>query len=150
MLIVKRVELARLLGAHPDRVTKYVSEGMPVLKAGGRGKESEFDAVACLAWWRERRAPGTTEQERTRHYKAMADKIEMDIRHRLGETIEAADVDTRWAGMVLAMRERMLAIPTTALQRGLLALPAAEEGLIELVDDALSELAQRGDHAERA
>lgn len=145
------MELARLLGTHPDRVTKYVSEGMPVLKAGGRGKESEFDAVAALRWARERRAPGTTEQERGRHYKAMADKIEMEIRHRRGETIEAAEVDQRWAGMVLALRERMLAIPTTALQRGLLAAPAAaEEGLIELVDDALSELANRGVHAERA
>lgn len=143
------MELARLLGTHPDRVTKYVGEGMPVLKAGGRGKESEFDAVACLAWARERRAPGTTEQERTRYFKAQADKIELEIRHRLGETVETVEVDRRWAGMVVAMRERLLAIPTTALQRGLLASPAAEDELIALVDEALSELAERGVHADR-
>lgn len=147
-LTVNRVDLARLLGVYVDRVTKYVGEGMPVAKAGGRGKESEFDAVECLAWWRARRAPGTTEQERTRYFKASADKIEQEVRKRAGELIEDTEVDQRWAGMVAAMRERMLALATVALQRKLIRAEDEDE-LIRLVDDALSELAQRGDRAER-
>jgi hypothetical protein len=149
-LIVNRPVLAALCGVHADTITHYANEGMPVRSAGGRGQQGQYCAIECLRWWRARRAPGTAEQERTRHLKAMADKIEQEIRHRAGETVETAEVDERWAGMVLAMRERILALPTLALQRGLLASPGAEDGLIQLVDDALSELAHRGDRAERA
>ena len=93
---------------------------MPAVASGGRGKVSEFDAVACLAWWRARQGPGSNEQERTRYFKASADKIEQEIRKRAGELIEASEVDQRWAGQVLALRERLLALPTLAVQRGLL------------------------------
>lgn len=149
-LIVSSAILARLLGVHVDRTSKYVSEGMPALQSGGHGKPSEFDAVACLAWWRARRAPGTTEQERTRYFKASADKIEQEVRKRAGELIEAAEVDARWAGMVLPMREKVLALATVLLQRGLIQ-PAAEDEVIQLAHDALTELAQRGgDLVERA
>lgn len=142
-LIVGRVLLARLMGRHPDRVTKYLGEGMPVLKAGGRGKESEFDAISCLAWERDRRPMATKDVQQCRYYKAQADKIEQEIRKRAGELIEAADVEHRWAGMVLAMRERILSLPTTALQRRLLLHPEAEAGLVDLVDEALAELSTR-------
>jgi len=141
-LIVGRVMLARLMGRHPDRVTKYLGEGMPVLKAGGRGKESEFDAIACLAWERERRPMATKDVEQTRYYRVQADKIEQEIRKRAGALIEAAEVEHGWAGMVLAMRERLLSLPTTALQRNVIR-PETEAGLIELVDEALSELSTR-------
>jgi phage terminase Nu1 subunit (DNA packaging protein) len=148
-LIVNRVELGLLMGRHPDRITKFSAEGMPVLKTGGRGRESEYDAVECLAWERRRRVPSSTEQERTRYFKAMTDKVEQEIRTRAGVLIEADEAAARWASMVTATRERLLALPPVALQRHLIT-PDAEEALIALVDDALTELAQRGGHAERA
>lgn len=143
LLVVNRVELGRLIGCHADRITKYVGEGLPVLKAGGRGKESEFDAVACLAWERQRRPGSALDRERLRNFKAQADKLEQEIRRRAGELIEAAEVDGRWADMVVAMRERLLVLPVVSTQKGLIS-AADEPALVALVDEALSELASRG------
>lgn len=138
-----RPEIARILGVHPQTVMNLIAEGMPVLDRGGKGKGAQFDAVACLEWQRKRKTPGTNEQERTRYFKASADKIEQEIKRRAGDTIEASEVEARWAQIGSALRERFLSLPTLQLQRGLIA-PDAEGPTIELVDDILTELAQRG------
>jgi hypothetical protein len=94
---------------------------------------------------RKGRPPGTAEgraSAREAYYKAQTRKIEQEIRARAGELVEAAAVDRTWAGMVLALRERLLALPTTARQRGIVD-ATGEESLRQLVDQALSELAAR-------
>lgn len=144
--VVTRAELARLIGCAPDRVTKYVAAGMPgtVRAGGGRGHPTEIDLAAALPWLLTRRA-GTLDEERTRYFKLTADRIQQDIRRRAGELVDAADVDHRWASLATAVRERLLALPSTALQRRLIAADA-EEALIALVDDALTDLSTRGNH----
>lgn len=148
-LIVTRAELAQLLAVRPDRVTKYVAEGMPVLATGGgRGKQTTFDLAAVLPWLLQRRT-GTLDAARERFFRLQADRIEQDLRRRAGELVEARDVERRWAGMVTAARERLLALPAVVLQRGLVA-ATGEDDLIALVDEALTELAGRGADAQRA
>jgi phage terminase Nu1 subunit (DNA packaging protein) len=143
---VTRAELARLLGITPDRLTKFVAEGMPVLTTGqGRGKFTTFDLATALPWLLARRAG---DAEKTRYFRLQADRIQQDIRARAGELVEASDVDRRWAGMVAAARERLLSLPAMALSRNYIT-PAAEDGLIGLIDEALAELAGGG-NAERA
>ena len=141
-VMVTRRELAAMLACSPDRVTKWVAEGMPgVLKTGsGRGHETEIDLKVALPWALQKRA-GTKDEEQTRVYKSQADKNEQEIRKRAGELVDVHEVEQGWAGIVSAVRERLLSLPGAALQQGV----CSEEGeniLIALVDDALSELSR--------
>jgi hypothetical protein len=112
---------------------------MPVLKTGGgRGRETEIDLAMALPWVLQRRA-GALDAERSRYFRLQSDRIHQDIRKRAGELVEASEVDLRWAGMVASARERLLALPSVALQRQLVQ-PEHEDALIGLVDDALTEL----------
>jgi len=145
--VVTRAELARLIRTTPDQVSKRIAEGMPgvVRTGGGRGKPTEIDLAKALPWLLNRRTGnGTLDDERTRYFRLQADKIEQEIRRRAGELIEAADVDQRWAGMVAAARERLLALPAVALQRHVVS-PQAEDDLIGLVHEARLE----GNHDDR-
>lgn len=37
---------------HPETVSDYTREGMPVLARGGHGVKSTYDLVSCTTWWR--------------------------------------------------------------------------------------------------
>jgi phage terminase Nu1 subunit (DNA packaging protein) len=145
-LQVTRSELARLIGCTPDRVTKYAAEGLPVAKiGGGRGRQTTFDLTKALPWLFNRRG-SELEEQRTRYFSLQANRIHQDIRKRAGELVDVVDVERRWAAMVAATRERLLSLPSVALQRGLIASPAEDE-LIALVADALTDLSRRGNRA---
>lgn len=146
--IVTRAELARLLRCPPDRLTKHVSEGMPVVTTGGgRGKPTQFDLGEALPWILERRT-GSQDEGKNRYFTLQGDKIEQEIRRRAGELVEASEVDRQNAARTLAARERLLQIPGTAIQCGLIATPEQEDELTGLVHDALRELAGRGGYVE--
>jgi phage terminase Nu1 subunit (DNA packaging protein) len=134
--------LARLLGVSANRITKYVADGLPT-HTNGRGKAAAFDVGACVRWLLERRGTRPAEDEKQRYFRLQGDKIHQEIRARAGELVEAADVERRWSHMVAACRERLLSLPSTALQRRLISAEAEDE-LIALVDEALRELAGRG------
>lgn len=55
-LPVDRVQLAAILGVHPDTISDFARDGMPVLEPGGRGAPGTYDAVACSIWWRANKA----------------------------------------------------------------------------------------------
>ncbi len=143
---ITRADLARLIGCPADRITKHVTDGLPVLKTGaGRGKPTTFDLRRVLSWLVGRRT-SALDDERTRYSRLLADRVQQEVRSRAGELVEASEVERRWSGMVAASRERLLAIPAVALQRGLIA-EAAEDELIALVADALTDLSERGARA---
>jgi len=145
---VTRTQLARLVGMTPSSVSRLIAEGMPVLKTGaGRGNQTELDLGESLRWLLKRKQ-GDLDVQRTRYYQAQADKTQLDITKRRGELVDVADVERRWAALIVASRERLLALPAIALQRGLIA-PAAEDEVIGLVDEALLELVARGNHASK-
>lgn len=107
----------------------------------GRGHVTEIDLAQALPWLLQRRA-SALETERTRYFRLQSDKIAQELRVRAGELVEASEVEHRWAGMVAAARERLLALPPLVLQRRLV--PAEhEDALIGLVNDALADLASR-------
>jgi phage terminase Nu1 subunit (DNA packaging protein) len=141
---ITRAEFARLLACTPDRITKYTAEGMPgiVVTGGGRGRQTQIDLATALPWVLQRRT-GTLDDERTRYFRLQADKIQQELRFRAGELVEADEVEARWAALTSAARERLLSLPSVALQRRLIG-EQAEDGLIALVDEALAELAARG------
>lgn len=139
-IIVGRADLARLMGVTPNDVSKFLDEGMPALSAGKKGEKSEYDAVAALQWYHNRQNREDA-KERARYFKSQADKVEQEVRLRSGQLVEASAVEKGWSDLVLACRERLLSLPGSALQRGVID-DAGEDVLIELVDEALQELAR--------
>lgn len=113
-----------------------------VVKTGaGRGRPTTLDLRKAIPWIVARRA-GDGASARDRYFTLQGDKIEQELRVRAGELVAAAEVERRWAGLVTAAREKLLQLPGTAVQRGV---PAGHEDLlIDLVDQALTELAARG------
>lgn len=148
-------ELSSALGAdlptapHAVTISKWVQQGMPVAERGRGGRPSRYDLEAVRAWLRQRTeaadagAPIDVARERARYFRLQADRTELDVRKRAGELVEAAEVEQRWASIVTAVRESLLSLPDVAVQRGIVA-PANEDALVELVDEALRDLAMKG------
>lgn len=84
---MNRVQLGDLLGVHPDTVTDYVRQGMPMLMAGGAGREGVYDAVDCLTWWRSRQGKNAAEAAKTRALVAAAQLNELKLAQQRGELL---------------------------------------------------------------
>lgn len=81
--MVDRDQLAELFGVHPDTVSDFTREGMPVTERGGRGVKSVFDSVACLTWWRlNKTAMNAKEVAQTRAFQATAEFNELKVAER--------------------------------------------------------------------
>jgi len=90
---VDRDQVAELLGVHPDSISDYTREGMPVVERGGRGMKSTYDSVACLTWWRMNKTDlNAKELAQARAFAATADYNEMRVaeKRKLLIAIEAA------------------------------------------------------------
>jgi phage terminase Nu1 subunit (DNA packaging protein) len=133
-LIVSRQLLAELVGQHPDTITDYAREGMPVLTRGGQGKLGEYDAVACLDWWRQRIGKNAKEIAQTRALNASAEINELKRSQLIGELVDRDEAIragqmyvAAWKAMVLGLAKRM-----------------AQEGVIDSADQAAVDTLCRG------
>lgn len=116
---VNRVQLGELLGVHPDTVTDYVRQGMPMLMAGGAGKEGRYDTVACLAWWRERQGRNKKEAAQARAYEASAELNELKLAQQRGELLPREQVVLEGQHFVKAWSASVRALPRRLEQAGL-------------------------------
>lgn len=142
-MIVGRHQLALLMGVKPNMISRLLPEGLPAISAGEKGKESRYDAVDVLAWWRARQKE-REDSARDRYFRLQGDKLELEVRARTGELVETGVVEDRWSALVVSARERMLSLPPTALQRGIV-VEEKESELIDLVDEVLNELSNPGE-----
>jgi phage terminase Nu1 subunit (DNA packaging protein) len=112
-LIVTRAQLAELLGVVPDRITKFVAEGMPVAATGGgRGIRTRIDLCVALPWLWKRRGGGTFDEARTRLANAQADRIERTLMLSAGRLLNADQVSAGWFSLCTIVRTKILAVPT--------------------------------------
>lgn len=116
---VNRVQLAALLGVHPDTVTDFARDGMPVQTAGGRGRESVYDAVDCLDWWRQRQGKNAKEAAQTRAYEAQAKLNEMKIAVQRGELVPRDEVIQTGQAFVKAWTAKVRGWPRRLVQAGI-------------------------------
>jgi hypothetical protein len=136
---VGRQQLADLMGVHPDSVTDFTKQGMPVIVKGGHGKESVYDAVECLAWWRKRQGRDSKEVAQARAANASAEINELKIQKERGELIPfdqvllaGQAVQKQWSTVVRGLPRRMT-------QAGLIE-RAQEAGIAALCTDVLREI----------
>lgn len=110
--MVNRIELGQLLGVHPDTVTDYAKQGMPVVTRGGAGKEGVYNAVACLEWWRGQYGKNAKEAAQTRLYDANAQRAETELQRRRGELVPRHEVILAGQSFVKAWTAKLLIMAT--------------------------------------
>lgn len=114
---VSRTDLALMLRTTPDRVSKYIAEGMPVMITGnGRGIRTMLDLADVLPWLLDRKA-GTLDEARTRQANAAADKTELENRVRRGELVESSEVEREFADCASITKSRLRRIPDAVAER---------------------------------
>lgn len=139
---VNRLQLAQLLGAHPDTVTDHTRAGMPVVERGGHGKESVYDAVACLAWWREQQGKNAKENAQTRLFNANAENAELKLQRDRGELLSRETVIKEGQAYTKAWTAKVRAWPRRARQLAIITTPEQEAALTALGREVLTEIAR--------
>jgi len=120
--VVDRQHLARLLGVHADTVTHFTRDGMPALHKGGRGRESQYDAAACVIWWREHRAQlNAKETAVTRAFTATAEEKELRVAKERRDLVPRADVVHAGQTYTRAWATEVRTLPRRLIERGLVA-----------------------------
>lgn len=138
---VNRVELAALIGVHPETITAYVRTGMPVHKAGRRGQESAYDAVACLEWWRREQGNlSAKEIAQTRAYEAQAKLNELKLSVQQGALLAREQVVFEGQAYTKAWAAQVRSLPRRARQAGVVHTPEDEAALADLCRQILTEI----------
>lgn len=104
-------ELAELFAVTPKTIRSWSVEGMPVAKAGakGRGNRSLYDLAACVGWYFSEKA---FDDQRQRLAAAQAEKVEMENATRRGNLARHEDVIAFWNACIANSRARLLALPS--------------------------------------
>jgi len=148
---VNRRQLAALLGTHEDSVTDFARRGMPVLERGGPGIEGTYDAVAALAWWREKKV-GSPEAARAKREIAQARLAEQTFAARERRLLPSDEVAGAWSVALSGFKNAILAVPIAEEARLTRAALEGGERAVETELDAiarqlLTELAGGADDA---
>jgi phage terminase Nu1 subunit (DNA packaging protein) len=89
---------------------------MPVVTRGRRGQAGEYDASACLKWYRQHKI-GSLELERTRREKSQADLNEAKLARQRGQVIDVETVKLDWARYIGNWQNYLLGLPNMAAER---------------------------------
>ncbi len=136
---VNRLQLAKLLGVHPDTVSDYSRDGMPVITRGGRGRESSYDAVECLKWWRQRLGKNKKEAAQTWTYETQAQLNELKIAVQEGELLPRDKILLAGQQQVKSWTAKIRVLPRQMVQAGLIS-GDLEQRVADLLRALLSEI----------
>ena len=140
-LVVDRVTLGRLIGCPPNSVTTYTREGMPVLAAGRRGLAGQYDAIACLTWWRVKKRE-SPERERMRRDASIADINGRRLAEMEGRVVPREQVIREVQAFTKTLAEHVMALGRRMVLLGII--PGARQPDVEAVcGEALEEMAAR-------
>lgn len=142
-----RAQVAAAEGVHPDTVTKWKNRGCPIARRGRRGVPDHYDIGVVRAWRvsvesKPSDNAGVVDlaRERSRKERAQALLAEQKYAERAGQLLEAEDVRVTWAGHVVAVRAKLLAIPQALTARVCRAYTTGGEIAVERVlEDAMHE-----------
>lgn len=138
---VNRIQLGELMGVHPDTVTDYTRQGMPVLTAGGGGREGVYDCVACLDWWRQRQGRNARENAQTRAYNASADLQELRLEKERGLVLPLELVALEGQAYTKAWRAKIRSLARRLVQLAIVPRDA-ERAIGDACDDILRDIAE--------
>jgi phage terminase Nu1 subunit (DNA packaging protein) len=136
--------LAEIFGITERTLTTYQSAGLP-FKAGGPGKDNEYDTIAVYNWLVARAKSSNSSDyytEKARLTKAQADKEELKVLEMRGQLLNADAVSDAWAKQIAAARAKFLSLPTKIAPLVISQpLETAQLLLQNYIEEALHELA---------
>lgn len=142
---VNAAEMGRILGISRGTVSNLTTDG--ILPRADRGKYDVAETVQAYLKHKLARATAgdeTTQNltaERGRLAKLKADAAEREAMVQAGEFLRADDVRKAWLGIVVAIRSRMLLIPSRVAPRIVTKAPAEAQALLQKeIHAALAEL----------
>ncbi len=138
--VVDRVRLAEILGAHPDTITHWTRKGMPVVSRGGRGRESQYDAFACVAWWRQQGGGNAKEAAQIRRDESQAALNEQRLQERRKELVARDQVILAGQSYTKAWAAKVRAIPRRFVEAGIIT-REQEAAAAAVCRDILSDIA---------
>ena len=144
---VTQKEMAEFLGVGQPAVLAYRKDGCPARQSG---RNWLYDTGEVVEWLKDRarksaEAPEAAE-ERARLLRAQAELKEMDIAVRRGDLVEREQAEKAWADLVMAFRARILQLPPRGAELSGMRPAEAEARLKQLVQEALTELAEGKGH----
>lgn len=111
-----RQEMAALLGVQLRTFRDLEARrALTPLQRGRGGQPSTYDVTRTV---RDYIAYKVRETPRDRLYKLQGDKVELEVKARAGELLEASTVEAEWAVIALAVKRAVLALPGRLLQLG--------------------------------
>lgn len=108
-MIVTKAQLADIVGRDERTLSRWQTDGMPVLEFGtGRGNENEYDTRTVFEWLMNRAATGGQETAKDRLDRIRGDREELAYAKDLEEVVIAADLLTRFESMITAAKNELL------------------------------------------
>ena len=119
---VNRGELAGFLGVSTPSIDRFIKEGMPVLKVGGRGKAAEFDLAVVVQWYADRRAreaagdkPTDLQEIDRRTATAKMELAELELAKKRGEVAPIRDFERATARLMATIQINIMNVPARAV-----------------------------------
>jgi phage terminase Nu1 subunit (DNA packaging protein) len=150
--VSSKAELARQLGTSRQLVGRWTRDpAFPRPDAAGRWSVAECREWQALHAVKTEGDPGLLEQQ-VRLVRARADLAEMERDERARKLLEADDAFRAWSNVVMATRQKILAMPTKCESRWVEGMDsrALREMLETEVREALEEISQQPVYFEQA
>lgn len=144
--LLTRQKLAEALGLHPQTITTWEADGMPVARKGGRGVASKYSLPDVFKWRVDtlRTVSETTrtlEEERTRLTKLNADRRQLDLLRERREVLPRAQIVFEGQVMVRGWSSEVRALPRKLVNAGLIA-PERESEAKKMMFDLLTAISR--------
>lgn len=123
-IIMNRAEAARCLGITPPTLDRWVAQGCPVHKEGGRGRSYEFNTADLRDWENDRtRAEGKSATNATetellrRELAAKTELAELKLAREKGEVAPIEQFERAMSMVFGEVRSKLRTIPNRAAPR---------------------------------
>lgn len=136
-MVVNQAELAQIMGVSKQTISAWQEEGLPVATRGVRGRPNSYDTAKVVKWFAARESGKSEETQKDRLSRVQADRIEMEMAHQRGELVPAAEIAPAWSGIVIAVRQALLAIPAGVAP--LLAQADGQDEIRTLLEEAIAD-----------
>jgi len=107
--------MSGILGCSPGTLDRHVAAGCPIIHRGTTKTGHKFNSADVIRWVEARKssaAIGQSDPARRRYSMAVAELKEIQLAEKRGSLVPIEAVQAKWTDECVAMRSRLLAIPS--------------------------------------
>ena len=106
MTIVNKANLAILLGVSEETLTRWQSQGLPIVFRAERGLSHQYDTAKVIAWMIQRKLQKVEDESpKDRLSRLQGDRVEIEIEEKLSNLVPASEIKPFWAAMVASTKD---------------------------------------------